>query len=187
MWHGTFTRTGILLTLVALGGCDSSAAPMQAAVDISHRSDLRSASQQIDLVRNRVWVLTQNGVVLYQNARRERIVIALPEWSWAGRPYSCPPALTLGPKGEAIVTSDVVPTLWRIDPETLAVSVHRLQLDADTDKDVGFTELAYSSRHGKYFAVSAQHGSVWSVDPLLANAQKVGRLAPVAGACGPKP
>ena len=187
MCNGTLVRIGILLTLAALVGCDSSASPLQAAVDTSHRNEMRPDRQQIDLVRNRVWVLTENGVVLYQNARRERSVIALPEWFWAGTPYSCPPALTLGPKGEAIVTSDVVATLWRIDPETLQVSVHRLELDADTDKDVGFSELAYSSRHGKYFAVSSQHGSVWSVDPLLAKAQKVGRLAPAAGACGAKP
>jgi hypothetical protein len=187
MRHGTLVRIAVLVALAALGGCDSRAAPMQAAVDISHRTDLRPDRQQVDLVRNRVWVLTENGVVLYRNDRRERVVIALPEWFSAGAPYGCPPALTLGPKGEAIVTSDVVPTLWRIDPETLQVSVHRLVLDADADKDVGFSALAYSSRHGKYFAVSSQHGSVWSVDPLLAKAQKVGKLAPVAGACGPKP
>jgi hypothetical protein len=168
MRYGTFSRIPVLLVIAALGGCDSRAAPMQAAVEVSPRTDLRPERQQVDLVRNRVWVLTETGVVLYQNARRERVVIALPEWFSAGAPYGCPPALTLGPKGEAIVTSDVIPTLWRIDPETLQVSVHRLELDADTDKDVGFSELAYSSRHGKYFAVSSQHGSVWSVDPLLA-------------------
>ena len=189
MWHGNLGRIAILFfpALAAVGGSDSRAAPIQGAANSSQRSDLRSDRHQVDVVRNRVWVLTEKGVVLYQDARRERTVIALPEWFWAGAPYSCPPALALGPKGEAIVTSDVVATLWRIDPQTLNVSVHRLELDADTDKDVGFSELAYSSRHGKYFAVSSKHGSVWSVDPLLAKAQKVDRRAPVADACGPKP
>ena len=188
MWYGNLGRVAILFfpALAALGGCDSRAEPMQVTANASQGSNLHSDRHQVDVVRNRVWVLTEKGVVLYQNARHERTVIPLPEWFWAGAPYSCPPALALGPKGEAIVTSDVVPTLWRIDPVTLNVSVHRLELDADTDKDVGFSELAFSSRHGRYFAVSSKHGSVWSVDPLLAKAQKVDTLAPVADACGSK-
>ena len=186
MWNGNFGRIGTLFlpVLVVLGGCDSRAAPAQETLKVSRQSDLRPDRHQADLVRNRVWVLTENGVVLYQNARRERTVIPLPEWFWAGAPYSCPPDLALGPKGEAIITSDVVPTLWRIDPATLEVSTHRLELDADTDKDVGFSELAYSSRHGKYFAVGSTDGSVWSVDPLLKRAQKVQTPTSFAGICG---
>jgi len=186
MWNGNLGRIGLSLlpVLVALAGCDSRAAPAQEAPKVSHRSDPGSDRHQVDLVRNRVWVLTENSVVLYQNAQRERTVIPLPEWLWAGAPYGCPPALALGPKGEAIVTSNVVPTLWRIDPATLEVSIHRLELNTDTDKDVGFSGFAYSSRHGKYFAVSSTHGSVWSVDPLLKKAQKVQTSTSFAGTCG---
>jgi len=189
MWNGYFGRIGIVFlpVLVALGGCDSRAAPLQEAPSSTpQRSEVRLDRHQMDLVRNRVWVLTESGVVLYRNARRERVVIPLPEWLWVGAPYGCPPDLALGPKGEAIVTSNVVPTLWRIDPETLEVTIHRLELDADTDKDVGFSEVAFSSRHGKYFAVSAKHGSVWSVDPLLGKAHKVQAFAR-ADSCGAKP
>ena len=71
------------------------------------------------------------------------------------------------------MTSNVLPVLWKIDPTTLAVSVHRVELDADTDKDVGFSGLVYSERNGAYFAVSELHGSLWRIDPLLRRAQKV--------------
>ena len=50
--------------------------------------------------------------------------------------YACQAALALGPKGEALVTSNILPTVWKIDPETLAVSEYALVLDADQDKDM---------------------------------------------------
>ena len=184
MWNGNFGRIGMFLlpVLAALGGCDSRAAPVQESANSQQQVDMRGDRHRVDPARSRVWVLTENGVVLYRNDRRERVAINLPGWLLIGAAYSCPPDLALGPKGEAIVTSNVVPMLWRIDPDTLEVSVHRLELDSDTDKDLGFSGLSYSSRHGKYFAVSSTHGSVWSVDSLLTKAQKV--QTSIAGACG---
>jgi len=70
--------------------------------------------------------------------------VPLPGWLYAGEPYGCAPDLALGPKGEALISSDVVPVLWRVDPETLAVTQHTPWLDADADKDIGFTALAFS-------------------------------------------
>jgi len=187
MWNGNLGRTGVWLlpALIALGGCDSRAAPRdEGSAATSERSDLRLNRHQVDLVRNRVWVLTESGVVLYRNHRRERVSIRLPEWLWANATHGCAPDLALGPKGEAIVTSNVVPVLWRIDPNSLAVSVHRLELESDADKDFGFSSLSFSSRHGKYYATSPMLGSVWSIDPLLTRAQKVEASASFAGACG---
>jgi hypothetical protein len=130
----------------------------------------------------RAWVIDRHGLFL-EEARRARRAINLPDWQWAGEPYACAPDIAIGPRGEAIVTSNVMPVLWKIDPYTLAVSVHRLQLDADTDKDVGFAGLVYSERDGAYFAVSASHGSLWRIDPLLRRAQKIALSEPVRGAC----
>lgn len=109
--------------------------------------------------------------------------VKLPEWVWAHEPYACPPGVASGPRGEAVVTSNVVPMLWKVDPKTLAVTVHRLQLDADADKDVGFSGLVYSERDGAYFAVSEPHGSLWRIDPLLRRAQKIALSEPLRGAC----
>jgi hypothetical protein len=132
--------------------------------------------------RGRAWVIEASGLFL-EEARKARRAITLPEWQWAAEPYACPPDIAIGPRGEAVVTSNVLPILWRIDPETLAVSVHRVQLDADADKDVGFSGLVYSERHGAYFAVSELQGSMWRIDPLLRRAQKIALSEPVHGAC----
>lgn len=88
--------------------------------------------------RGRAWVIDGQGLFLEQTGKPRRPV-ALPEWQWAGEPYACAPDVAIGPRGEAVVTSNVLPILWKIDPETLAVSRHGLQLDADSDKDVGFS------------------------------------------------
>ena len=128
------------------------------------------------------WVLDADGVVLQQPGKA-RVAIKLPQWQWAHEPYACPPVVATGPRGEALVTSNVLPVLWKIDPRTLAVSVHRLELDADSDKDVGFSGLVYSARDGAYFAVSELHGTLWRIDPLLRRAQKIALAEPVRGAC----
>ncbi len=132
--------------------------------------------------RERAWVIDAKGLFL-EEARKPRRGISLAGWQWADEPYACAPDIAIGPRGEAVVTSNVLPVLWKIDPETLAVTMHRLQLDADSDKDVGFSGLAYSAREGAYFAVSELHGSLWRIDPMLRRAQRIAAAAPVRGAC----
>lgn len=140
------------------------------------------ANEMIDAARGRTWSLSHEGVVV--DERSKKTSLALPGWVWVHEPYGCPPVLTLGPKGEAVVTSNVLPTLWRIDPETLAVSVHRLRLDADWDKDVGFSTIGYSREHGAFLAASRSHGTLWRIDPDLVTARKLEQSAPAAHACG---
>lgn len=128
------------------------------------------------------WVLNVDGVYL-QQAGKARVAVKLPDWQWAHEPYACPPAIAIGPRGEAVVTSNVLPVLWKIDPQTLAVTVHNLELDADSDKDVGFSGLVYSAGDNAYFAVSELHGTLWRIDPLLRRAQKFALSEPLRGAC----
>jgi hypothetical protein len=130
----------------------------------------------------RAWVIDDSGFFLEQ-AGKSRRAIQLPDWHWATWPYACAPDIAIGPRGEAIVTSNVMAVLWKVDPDTLAVSVHRLELDADHDKDIGFSGLVYSERNGAYFAVSESHGSLWRIDPLLRRAQKIALSEPMRGAC----
>jgi hypothetical protein len=139
---------------------------------------------QNDAARERGWLLTAHGVRVFDlKTRRTLAEVSLPQWVWAGESYSCPPDLALGPKGEALVTSNVVPTLWRVDPVSFAVTLHPLALDAHTDKDVGFTGLAFSQAQGAFFAVS-HFGALWRIDPLLRRAQQVELSAPMSRACG---
>jgi hypothetical protein len=139
---------------------------------------------QKDATRERAWALTPGGVLVFDfKARQTTLRVQLPDWVWAGEEFSCLPDLALGPKGEALISSNVVPTLWRVDPVTLAVSRHDLVLDADATKDVGFAGLAYSARQGAFFAVS-EFGALWRIDPLLKRAQKIPLSAPIQNACG---
>lgn len=125
----------------------------------------------------RTWSLTRDGVSLQDADKSRRIAVTLPGWHWAGAPYGSSPDLVVGPQGEAIVTSDVAPVLWRIDPVTLSVSVHPLALEADTGMDVGFARLVYSREHEAYIGVSGQLGSVWVIDRALARARKLDRAS----------
>jgi hypothetical protein len=179
-----FTLAG--LTAVS-GGCDTSAAlkpvPPAAGEAGLPRHEMPETRVRADAARDRIWLLDRDGVVLLDRAApRKRL--ELPGWLWAGAPYGCLPDLALGPGGEAMITSDVLPTLWRIDPQTFAVSVHPLALDSDAGKDVGFSGLVYSPADGAYFAVSHGHGSLWRINPLLRRAQKIALSQPVSEACG---
>ena len=176
--------TAILLAawFVAVGGCSANTAaplPRQSASYVPDDPP-RGMRYRIDPTRNRVWILTAEGLSLQIGGSTGKLVeIALPSWQWVDEPYGCPPDLALGPDGEVVVTSNIVSTLWRIDPASLAVSTHEPLLDADNDKDVGFSGLEYSSEHGMFLAVSDMHGSLWRIDPLLRNGQKVRLSAPV--------
>lgn len=174
-------------SIFAIAGCDTGRAPAQPPQASSAMPQVEfpaiDSRQRDDPARNRVWILNHHGLFLYHTGTPQRLVeISLPSWQWVDMPHACPPGLALGPKGEAVVTSNIVPTLWRVDPDSLAVSVHELALDADGNKDVGFSRLEYSSEHGAYFAVSEVHGSLWRIDLHLSKGQKLPRSAPIAKA-----
>ena len=140
MWNGNAVAVGGFLlatTLVPLAGCDIGVAPRNKAAYESRQFELPNVRYRIDPERSRVWLLAREGVFVYDLSRPERVPVPLPGWLTVDAPYSCPPDLALGPKGEALITSNTVPTLWRIDPDSLAVTVHPLLLDADTDQGRG--------------------------------------------------
>jgi len=165
MWNANFGKLlFVIVLIVPAAGCDGRAESSSAQEPTRYR---------VDAVRHRVWLLSREGVRVDDAAAPVRTTVSLPEWPQLLRPWGCLPDLALGPSGEAVVTSNVLPTLWRVDPETLAVSVHPLELDSDRDKDVGFSRLVYSSRDAAYFAVGAFDGSVWRIDAQLASARKL--------------
>lgn len=181
----------ILLPLLAaslgsLTGCDHSPAPAPArqAASVGFLDPTDNGRQRDDPARERVWILNAQGVFLYHTRTGKLQEVQLPSWQWVDAPYACPPDLALGPTGEAVVTSNVVPVLWRIDPRTLSVSVHEISLDADHNKDVGFSGLVYSARHGAFFAISEVHGSVWRIDTALRQGRKIALTGPAPEGCG---
>jgi hypothetical protein len=134
-----------------------------------------------DASRNRVWVLESHAVYLHEGAHLKRF--ELPGWIYATEPYACSPDLAVDAQGAAVVTSNIAPVVWRIEPVKLQVTKHELTLDADADKDVGFSGLAYAPDQGVFFAVSAIYGSLWRIDPLLRRAQKIPVSTPLRDAC----
>ena len=150
--------------IAGLAGCESNAVP----------NATQTLRYQVDEVRERSVWLTRDGVLVYSAADSRPVAVSLPGWLHVGAPH-CPPDLALGPKGEIIVTSNVVATLWRIDPETFAVTVHPLALDTDTDKDIGFAALVYSAEQAAFIAYSDVQRSIWKIDPALSGAAKLAR------------
>ena len=131
-----------------------------------------------DAPRNRIWTLGHDGVYLQEGALKKRFV--LPGWTYVKEAYACAPALAIDAHGAAVVSSNVVSRLWRVDPAS-GVTTHEPVLDADLDKDVGFTGLTFDQ--GVFYAVSSVHGSLWRIDPLLRRAQKITLSAPLDGVC----
>jgi hypothetical protein len=189
MWNGNAVPVGafaLALAIVSIGGCDPGAAPPPAAKAARDGRQLEfpNGRYQVDPERGRVWLLTHAGAFVYDLSRPERVAVALPDWLQVDPHYGCLPDLALGPRGEAVITSNTLPTVWRVDPDSFAVSVHPLALDADADKDVGFSGLVYSPQHGAFLAASYLHGSLWRIDRQLTRAQKIPLSAPIPEACG---
>ena len=183
MLHALFGKSSTLLGAVlvsvaaAAGDAGSEAAP-------GYEEGLPILRLQKDAARDRGWLLTAGGVFVFTLSTRQTVAhVSLPQWTWAGEAFSCPPDLAVGPKGEALISSNVEPTLWRVDPVSFAVTRHALVLDRDADKDVGFTGLTFTQAQGALYAVS-DHGALWRIDPLLRRAQKVDLSTPMPRACG---
>jgi hypothetical protein len=179
------TAVFLSAAFVATAGCERnpSSATSRHYGGNAPAGQLVSVRYQVDSGRERVWWLTGEGVFVNNARALQRTAVPIPGWTWAREPWSCMPDLALGPRGEALVTSNVLPVVWKIDPDTLAVTEHPLLLDADADKDVGFSGLTYSPEHDAYFAVSGAHGTLWKIDPQLTRGEKIALSMPIHNAC----
>ncbi len=125
-----------------------------------------------DASRKRIYALVIDGVEVRDFVKGRKLAhVPLPRWTWADEAYSCPPDIALAPDGDVLVTSNVVPVIWRINWRTLAATIHPLSLDADEDKDIGFVRLRWSPDLRAYVATT-ELGSDWHVDPGLTTARK---------------
>jgi hypothetical protein len=164
MSTGNFKALAILLSIVA---ANALAEPLRTVADTA---------------RNRTWVLGSDAVYLQDGIKQQRF--ELPGWVHASEGYACRPDLAVDAQGAAVVTSNVAPIVWRIDPRTAQVTQHELVLDADEGQEIGFTGLTFAADQGVFFAVSGTHGSLWRIDTLLRRAQKVPTSAPLRDGCG---
>lgn len=138
-----------------------------------------------DTKGNRRWVLNADSLSVYDNVSRRRLRrIELPGWILAGPLHACAPDMVLDSTGAAIVSSNVVPVVWRIDPQRFEVTRIALKLSADSDKDIGFTALSFAG-DGTLVAAGATVGAVWRIDLQSAQATKVASYPPATGICDP--
>ena len=163
------------------------AASMFAVFDSSlRREDPADAGLEIirtDAARNRLWLLDHEALTLYDNTNGRRLRrIILPDWVLLGKRYGCPPDLALDSAGAVFVSSNVLPVLWRIGPQRFEVTRIELALDADADKDMGFTGLSFA---GDGTLLAAGFGSLWRIDTSTASARKIATYPALAGACDP--
>jgi hypothetical protein len=120
--------------------------------------------------RKRLYVLLRSGLEIRNLASRQRIAhVPLPGWIAVDEAFSCSPDIALAPEGDILVTSNVLPIIWRINHRTLLTTKHEPNRDRDTDKDVGFISLHWSAQAGAFVATTPL-GSTWHIDRALSKA-----------------
>ncbi len=155
----------------------------RAATSVSAASTFFPPRVERDDARDRIWSLSEGEVLLYHGrARTWAKTIALRGWSSVGAQHSCAADIAVDVAGNVIVSSNIAPTLWRIDAKSLEAERLDIVLDADPDKDVGFTGLLSTSRD-RLYAISAIHGSLWRIDLNARRATKLEMANPLNGAC----
>jgi hypothetical protein len=176
--------------LLAIAACDSGIRSEPPGAGLSGPRPLEWYEARPDILRarldpacGRIWALHAGGVDLYDaNSDQKLRSIALPEWTWAEAFHSCAPDVAVGPGGDLVVTSNVVPVLWRINAATFEVSRHDLAVDGRQGREIGFSALTWSRQQGAFLGLHAD-GSFWRIDPLLQRAQQIPLAAPVPKAC----
>ena len=175
-------RIVVVFAAAMLAACDGDPLGARASPQEDQLQVLRIRE---DPERNRLWLLDHDAVSLYHNRSGKLLQrIVLPGWTFFGKQFGCPPDLALDPSGAVFVTSNVLPVLWRIDPVQFEVTLFDIERDADQDKDMGFTGLAFAA-DGTLIAANAIHGTLWQIDLRASSARKVASYAPVRGSCEP--
>ena len=157
------------------------------AMTVAGLLNAAAAAQNLPAVRSlsdtageRIYLLRPDGVdVVDARTRRAVTRVVLPGWTWAGEPYSCLPDIAFAPEGDVLVTSNVLPVVWRIQRHSLAVREHRLAVEQDAGRDVGFTRLRWSANEGAYVATT-DLGELWEIDRQLTRARKLSGIQPSA-------
>jgi hypothetical protein len=176
--RSSFRVAMIIMTAAILWACDGSVrreGPVAMDFQVT----------RTDTARSRLWVLDATGLALYDSVNRRRLRhVELPGLFLAGSDDLCPPDLAFDAAGTVFVSSDVLPIIWRVEPERFEVTRIELALDADQNKDVGFTGLSFAS-DGIVIAAGATFPSLWRIDLNRASASKIASYPPSAAACEP--
>ena len=117
-----------------------------------------------DAERNRLWVLEPEALSLHDNINGRRLRrLPLPDPFFVGEDQACAPDIAWDAAGTVFVSSNVLPVLWRIDPQGFEITRIELELGADGDKDVGFTGLSFAEGD-VLIAAGTTYASLWRID-----------------------
>ena len=146
---------------------------------------LRSGQQALrvkaDTVRGRLWLLSLQQVTVYEIKTGDMIKqIALPAWSLAG--IQCAPDLILDASGDALISSNVEPRLWKIDATTFNMKEYAINMPGKENWDNGFGALAFAA-DGSLYAMSSFAGSLWRIELATSSASEIKLSARVTQAC----
>ena len=139
-----------------------------------------------DTARGLRWELGWGAVFAYEEASGRFIRrISLADASFSGARGACRPGLLLSRSGAVIVSSNIEPVLWRIDPATFEVRRYDIVPDSDRSKDFGFSALAWDANEKVLYAASAMMGTLWRIDLDAATATKISWSPRIRGECAP--
>jgi hypothetical protein len=134
-----------------------------------------------DAERNRLWVLEPEALSLHDNINGRRLRrVALPEPFFVEGHHALAPDIAWDASGTVYVSSNVLPVLWRVEPVSLVVKRIELDLGADGDKDVGFTDLRFAA-NGELTATGTTFPSQWRIELRSARASRIASPSSAAG------
>ena len=134
--------------------CASAAPAAAAAVIAVKRDDARA----------RTWILGSDALYLYQPGAAPALRrFDLENWRYVSGAFACPPSMAIGPDGGVVVSSNIEPTLWRVDALGAPAVEIPLRLLDRANEDIGFTELEVSPP-GIVWARGSADRSRWRID-----------------------
>lgn len=173
-----FRVTTMVMTAAVLSACDGSVRREGPPV-----VDLQIV--RADPARNRLWVLDPSGLTLHDGLSGRRLRhVPLPGLFLAAGDRVCRPDIAFDAAGTVYVSSDVLPVIWRVDPQQFEAARIEIALDTDADKDVGFTGLSFAG-DGIVVAAGTTFASIWRIDLNAARASKVASYPASGRACDP--
>jgi hypothetical protein len=146
----------LILAVAYMGGCGTEANPGQ---PMDERDPLRVRT---DTARGRLWVLGPDDVRIYDTTK-QRLIRQERLRNWIVARYACAPDMVLDRAGSAIISSNMQPTLWRIDTGSFEVKEHEIRLQGRERLDVGFGALGFAA-DGMLLGVASPAGSLWRID-----------------------
>jgi hypothetical protein len=169
-------NSAMVLAMALVMGCSE-----VGSVPVSSATSEEVFSTRTDTARGRVWVLGPEDLRVYDAATRKLIRrVVLPGWSISR--YECRPGLALDASGSAVVSSNIVPNLWRVDAQSFRVTEQAIGLEGRERWDIGFGPIALAGS-GTVYALSANGMSLWKVAPGASAAVMVETYLPPVKGC----